>query len=270
MSFVKILFLGFIIGVCAVNNKVHAQQLVVVKTLNLPVNDSIYVFLPESYHTTNQIYPVVFLLHGYNGNYKQFSKISDLQYLASELNFIIVCPDGLKNSWYVNSPVQEKMQFEDFFVSDLVPYILLNYRVNQNSLYISGLSMGGHGALYLFNKYIHLFKAAGSMSGVVDLNSPFVKNSGLNEILGPYSANNKYYNSFSVINNLNNIVLYQKPIIFDCGLSDVFLDINQNLYNQCQQLGMKVIFTTPEGKHNYDYWCKSLLAHLVFFYQLEN
>ena len=56
-------------------------------------------------------YPVLYLLHGAYGCYSDWSKKADLHRLANEYGVIIVCPDG-QDSWYFDSPVDPKMQFE--------------------------------------------------------------------------------------------------------------------------------------------------------------
>jgi len=67
---------------------------------------------------------------------------------------IVVCPDG-ENSWYVNEPGSNKNQFENFISTELVNYIDKNYATltDKNHRAISGLSMGGHGALTLATKH---------------------------------------------------------------------------------------------------------------------
>ena len=74
------------------------------------------IILPENYDQNNTTrYPVVYLLHGCGDNYAAWIRIKpELPQLASQYNFIIVCPDGLINSWYWNSPLNKDMQFEDY------------------------------------------------------------------------------------------------------------------------------------------------------------
>ena len=52
------------------------------------------VILPEQYFTDGSRFPVVYLLHGYGGCYKDWLRVKSLPTLASELGMIIVCPDG--------------------------------------------------------------------------------------------------------------------------------------------------------------------------------
>jgi len=247
-----------------------AQDLRVVKSELIPNNDSIYIFKPSSYDKGNKMYPLIYLLHGYMGDYKQWSNITDLQLFADEFEFIIVCPDGFKKSWYLNSPILTNWQYESYFFSTLVPYLHKNYRVSSGNVFISGLSMGGHGSLHLYCTKPEYFKAAGSMSGVMNLRNASASKLGLIDLLGSFKDNNPNWDQFSVINNIHKIKELNKPIIFDCGTEDGLLFMNDELYKKCINLNISTIYTTPPGSHNHEYWSKSILAHLVFFYQLSD
>ena len=72
-----------------------------------------YVVLPDSYITDkNARYPVIYLLHGFGGDYKTWAKHTkpNLQQLASLFNVIFVCPDGAR-SWYWDSPVNPSLKY---------------------------------------------------------------------------------------------------------------------------------------------------------------
>lgn len=124
------------------------------------------VILPADYNES-ALYPVIYLLHGYGGDYSSWLKIKpDLPQLATEKQVIFVCPDGL-SSWYWDSPVNKDMQFETYVSKDLVGYMDAHYRTvaDRSGRAIAGLSMGGHGALWLSIRHRDTFGAAGSMSG---------------------------------------------------------------------------------------------------------
>ena len=92
----------------------NAQDQIIYTSKNLPKLDTTWVFKPKSY-TNKEKLTVIFLLHGYSGNYKQWNNIMNAQKYADEYNAIIVCPDGLYSSWYINSPAKVDWQFETFF-----------------------------------------------------------------------------------------------------------------------------------------------------------
>ena len=68
------------------------------------------VITPNNYIKTKQ-YPVVYLLHGYAGNYADWiTKAPSITSYSDEYNLIIVCPDGDYNSWYFDSPVDSTLR----------------------------------------------------------------------------------------------------------------------------------------------------------------
>lgn len=231
--------------------------------------DTIWAYKPSSYKKTIE-YPVVFLLHGHSANYKAWSKLADLQKLADQYSFIIVCPDGLKKSWYLNSPLRDSSQFESFFIKELMPKIFEIYSADRKSVFISGASMGGYGAMWLFLRHPNLFLSAGSTSGVLNLRYSGFKKTTLAEHLGIYSDENKAFDDYSAINNLINIVGLNKSIIFDCGTEDYLYSANKKFRDKCDELKIKATYIAQPGAHTGSYWSGSILTHFSFFSDLAS
>ncbi len=126
-----------------------------------------YIYLPPSYYTSDKSYPVVYYLHGHGepaGNYISGSKSKlDIAFKDGAKEFIFVGIDG-GASFYVNSPVLGN--WEDYFLSEVIPYIDGNYRTipNVSSRGICGFSMGGFGCINLALKHPDVFCAVYSMS----------------------------------------------------------------------------------------------------------
>ena len=127
------------------------------------------VLVPRDYSIDpSRRFPVLYLLHGFSGDYTDWCKNTKLIDYAKPYEEIIVMPEG-DNSWYVNSYSDPKMQWENYIVDDLISYIDAHYRTNasRQGRAIGGLSMGGYGALFLGLKYHDMFAAVASLSGVV-------------------------------------------------------------------------------------------------------
>ncbi|WP_432327028.1 alpha/beta hydrolase [Mucilaginibacter sp. P25] len=92
--------------------------------------------------------------------------------LADQYNIIIVMPEGEIFSYYVDSPIDPNSKFETYIIKEVIPFIDSKYRTvnDKKGRLITGLSMGGFGALYLSTRHPELFAAAGSMSGALDPN----------------------------------------------------------------------------------------------------
>src|SRR5574338_308949 len=157
---------------------------------------------PDSYENNNNQYPVVYLLHGYSGNFSNWiTKVPKLKEEVDQLQLIIVCPDGNYSGWYLDSPIDPSMKYETYVATEVPSYIDSHYHTikDRKARAITGLSMGGHGGLFLCFRHADFFGACGSMSGVVDLN--FTKNKyDLIKRIGDTIQNAAYWKKYSVIN----------------------------------------------------------------------
>ncbi|MBQ9555391.1 MAG: esterase family protein [Muribaculaceae bacterium] len=235
------------------------------------------VVVPNDYHSyANEIaddikYPVLYLLHGAYGSYRDWPHKADLQSLASQYQVIIVCPDG-QDSWYFDSPVDPKMQFETYISKELVAYIDSHYRTHANRYMraITGLSMGGHGALFLAFRHPDVFWSCGSMSGCMDI-TQHPKSWHIKDRLGDYESDKQRWSQHAVCNQVDQLKASTlepaQNITFDDGLNDIFIKNNIALHEQLVEKGIDHDFTVRPGRHSWDYWVNSLDYHLLFFHK---
>ena len=214
-------------------------------------------------------YPVLYLLHGAYGCYSDWSQKADLNLLANKYGVIIVCPDG-QDSWYFDSPIDPMMQFETYVSKELVEYIDSHYRTYANRFMraITGLSMGGHGALFLAWRHPDVFWSCGSMSGNMDI-TQYPDKWHIKDRLGEQSANPQRWRDHAVCNQVerlkNSPYTPAQNIIIDDGLNDIFIKNNIALHEQLVEAGIDHDFTVRPGRHSWDYWVNSLDYHMVFF-----
>jgi S-formylglutathione hydrolase FrmB len=218
---------------------------------------------------SQELYPVVYLLNGYDGNYAQWTKTApQLAKTADDLKMIFVYPDGGKSSWYFDSPIDSSMQYESYIIKELVPYVDDNFptKANPKSRAITGLSMGGHGALYLAIRHSDIFGAAGSTSGGFDFR-PFPKSWNLQNILGEYETNQARWNDYTVMRQVELLTNKQLAIIFDCGVDDIFIKVNRALHEKLLQLKIDHDYIERSGGHNHAYWRSSIDFQMLYFHQ---
>jgi S-formylglutathione hydrolase FrmB len=144
---ITILFI--LIGVHAIAGKVDTIQ---IQSSYLKKATKFVVIQPTNQNNVQERYPVVYLLNGYGGDYGQWPITTpQLTKTAEDLRIIFVCPDGGIGSWYFDSPIDSSIRYESYITKELVPYIDANFSTKSNakSRAITGLSMGGHGAMYL-------------------------------------------------------------------------------------------------------------------------
>lgn len=214
-------------------------------------------------------YPVLYLLHGAYGDYSNWAHKADLDAIASRYRVIIVCPDG-QDSWYFDSPVDPKMQFETYISKELVAYIDSHYRTQANRYMraITGLSMGGHGALYLAWRHPDVFWSCGCMSGGVDI-TKYPDKWHIKDRLGEQADNQQRWHDNAVTNMVGLLkdskLEPAQNIIIDDGLDDIFIKDNIELHDKLVAAGIDHDFTVRPGRHTWDYWVNSLDYHMVFF-----
>ena len=118
--------------------------------------------------------PVVYLLHGGGGGYRDWSNYSDVAQFA-ERGLILVMPEG-ESSYYVNAAARPNDRFEDYIVKDLIADMESRFPIasGRTNRAIAGVSMGGIGAITLALKHPDVFVFAGGISSAIDVPSrPF-------------------------------------------------------------------------------------------------
>jgi S-formylglutathione hydrolase FrmB len=241
------------------------------------------VVLPASYTKSKAAFPVLYLLHGGGGHFRDWlTQTPDkmlVKNLADQYNIIIVMPEGETFSWYLNSPLDKTSQFETYLTKEVIPKIDNSYRTVPNSKgrVITGLSMGGHGALYLSARHPDLYCAAGSMSGALDMN---VKNwripadfanrvkEGWVRLLGPDTTTNNAYFINSVVNMADRIKGNNLKLVIDCGVDDFLIEPNRELHRRLVYNGTPHDYTERPGGHTWEYWQNALPYHVMFFHQV--
>lgn len=230
------------------------------------------VVLPAQYTEKKnpiRFFPVVYLLHGAQGSYRDWPKKADLRSLASQYGVIIVCPDG-QDSWYFDSPIDPKFQFETYVVYELRNYIETHYRTLNHSKYraITGLSMGGHGALWLAWRHTDIYGSCGSMEGGVDIYN-FPNRWKVNERLGEFESNKEVWREHSVMSLVPTLEPGQN-IVIDAGKNDIFIEANNALHEALDKQGIPHDYTVRPGKHSWSFWVNALDYQMLFFFKAFN
>jgi len=237
------------------------------------------VVLPNSYSKSKAKYPVMYLLHGAYGHFRDWLKSTPnkmtVKDLADQYDIIIVMPEGETFSFYLDSPVNKGSQFETYITKEVVQKIDQTYRTihEKKGRVITGLSMGGYGALYLATKHPDLYAAAGSMSGAVDMGT--MKNMGVDTperidklmepVFGPEGAPQEVYAAHAVLNMVDKMKANALPLIIDCGVDDFLIGPNRELHRRLVYSKVSHEYTERPGAHTWEYWENGLPYHALFF-----
>ncbi|MGA7399458.1 MAG: alpha/beta hydrolase-fold protein, partial [Candidatus Sulfotelmatobacter sp.] len=167
-----------LLAVSVVSLPAHAQSRIDCnalnsKILNHPVRYCVY--LPASYDAgatkkPPQRYPVLYFLHGLGDNEQTlfnsggWTLLDDLRQQHKVGDFLIVAPEG-RRSFYINS-ADGSVRYSDFFLQEFIPAIESKYRISsgRRNRAISGISMGGYGALRFAFSHPEMFSAASAQS----------------------------------------------------------------------------------------------------------
>jgi S-formylglutathione hydrolase FrmB len=216
------------------------------------------VVIPKSYQKTDKPFPVLYLLHGGTGGFRDWlTKVPDpslLHRMADHYNLIIVT--------FISKEVVEKVD--------------KNYRTvaDKKGRVIAGLSMGGHGAMYISSRHPELYAAAGSMSGVMNINTAswkvpadFAKSRAENfaKLLGPPQPGENPYPGFTMVTLADRLKANGLALIFDIGVDDFLINGNRDLHQQLLANGTPHDYIERPGGHTWDYWENALPYQLLFF-----
>jgi S-formylglutathione hydrolase FrmB len=210
--------------------------------LNRPLRYGLY--LPPSYaNSGTRRYPVLYFLHGLNETETRWSSRGETDLMLDKMvadgkigEFIVAVPMSSTTSFYTN--VRNGSEpWEDAIIKEFIPMIESTYRVNasRQTRGISGISMGGYGALKIAMKNPAMFGSVSAHSAalVPDFDSTTVTGRRLEQFkalfdriyginfAGPQDLS--YWNANNPIVLARNASQFQgMKIYFDCGTEDEY------------------------------------------------
>jgi putative tributyrin esterase len=231
------------------------------------------ILLPANYSASARSFPVLYLLHGWHGDYKNWTTLTDLTHYAENLPIIIVMPDA-NDSWYVNSATVPQDKFEQYIIRDLIAEVDQHWRTlrSPHRRAIAGLSMGGYGAVKFALKYPGTFGIAGSISGA--FNATETELSASRADLAP-SLDAAFGAANSTVRADNDVIVAADKAVpartaylyLDCGTQDVsFLQSNRKLVSKLSERNLAYEYHETPGAHTWEYWdtrLPNLLAAIV-------
>jgi S-formylglutathione hydrolase FrmB len=246
------------------------------------------VMLPPSYATdSSRKVPVLYFLHGLGESEQMLLQsggwglIEDLRQQHKVGDFLMVAPEG-RGSFFINS-AGSGPRYSDFLISELLPYIENHFRVirDRKRRGITGLSMGGFGALRLGFAHPELFAAVSAQSPALITETPQQMNADLRDsgplakLLGAvfgnpvevphWNANNPFE-----LARKNRIAIKNEAIYFNCGAQDElgFTEGATKLHKQLVAEGIRHDFHLYPGGHDADYFLSHLHETIEFHWKV--
>ncbi|WP_373551121.1 alpha/beta hydrolase [Haliscomenobacter sp.] len=281
------MFKQLLLSICCISFSlcIHAAKVDTVEITStfLQRKVKIAVVTPKGYQSGQATYPTLYLLHGGNGKFSDWLMAPPdknlVHRIADEYNLIIVLPEGGAGGYYLDSPINPASQYESFITKEVVTKVDGTYRSikEKTGRVICGLSMGGHGALYLATRNPQLFCAVGSMSGALDINTDqwdvtperrkAIADRQVN-VWPPKAENPAFYYNNSVVNMAEKIKTNGLPIKFDCGVDDFLISPNRELHRRLLYNKTPHEYTERPGAHTWEYWQNALPDHVQFFQKI--
>jgi enterochelin esterase-like enzyme len=225
-------------------------------------------FLPPGCETESRV-PLVVLLHGvYSSHWAWFRKgaahRTALQLMRSGRmrQMILVCPsDGLSGDGTGYLPGGGAgADYERWIVDDLTECVRELFPCAADSAtFLTGLSMGGYGALRLGAKYPRRFQGISAHSAITRVEQ-------LNDfVFEPFPTEGLPPEELDVLHWLRINRNELPPLRFDCGRADALFEANRRLHEALDADGIAHQFHAHEGGHNWEYWQERVADSLLFF-----
>jgi S-formylglutathione hydrolase FrmB len=236
------------------------------------------VLLPPSYESdASKKFPALYFLHGLGENEQTLLRsggwglIEDLRQQHKIGDFIMVAPEG-DASFFINS-ADGRDRYSDFFLSEFIPYVEAHYRLirDRKARGVTGLSMGGYGALRSAFAHPEVFSSVSAQSAALIIESPQQMNADLRDagplsrLLGgvfgnPINVPHWRANSPLDLARQNRAQIKSQSIYINCGAQDEygFAEGADKLHRQLIAEGIRHEFHLYPGGHSAEYF----LAHL--------
>ena len=128
-------------------------------------------YTPTAYDGTEPV-PLVLNLHGYTSDAFGQDLYANFRVIADTANFLIVTPNGTLDGFglrYWNCFTVDGIGVDDVaFLSDLIDSISVNYNVDANRIYSTGMSNGGFMSHTLACELSNKIAAIASVAGSID------------------------------------------------------------------------------------------------------
>ena len=236
--------------------------------------DMVYRIVLPSNIPAGEKLPVVYLLHGGGGAYRDWSNYSDVAHFA-EQSLILVMPEG-NSSYYTNAATRPEDRYEDYITKDLIADVESRFpaAASRSSRAMVGVSMGGFGAINMALKHPNLFGFVGALSPAIDVPSrPFsIKRIGQWRhhagIFGAWKSQSRRDNDpFRLVRSADP---KQVPYIFlSCGEQEGLLAPNRKFAEILERRHFQYEFHAGPGNHDWNQWNRwlpevfqSLLVHV--------
>jgi putative tributyrin esterase len=209
--------------------------------------------------------PVVYLLHGNGGGFRDWSNYSDVSRFA-QTSLILVMPQG-DESYYVNAVQRPEDRYEDYIVQDLAADVEAKFPAapGRSNRAIVGVSMGGFGAIKIALSHPDLFVFAGALSAAIDVPRRPLSLKRIpqylaqSSIFGPWGSVARLRNDPFLLARM--VQPAEAPYLYlSCGQAEGLLPANREFAAVLRQRHLQYEFHAVPGGHDWTQWNEQLPA----------
>ncbi|EDR27437.1 acetyl esterase, putative [Entamoeba dispar SAW760] len=235
------------------------------------------VYKPDGYSDEIK-YPIVYLLHGMDGDCQSFYQCGMKEILDEYIKnktirpTLFVTPNAF-NSFYVDK-YDGTFNYEKFFFEEFIPTVenLFSVDTNQSNRAIAGISMGGYGAALYSLKHKKLFSACSPMSPALLPENTLEllgDDNDIKKLLLSVFGNEEYFkqNNFNVIVKSSSKGTFTMPYRVCIGKQDYLYQFVIPSKTIMENAEMNNYWYTGDGSHDVDFWKSQIPDTLKFLDQ---
>ena len=242
---------------------------ITVKSNALQRRADITLYVPPHLQTDLPL-TITILLHGVYGSHWAWALKAGVHKTASRLieqgkirPMVLVMPsDGLYGDGSGYLPHQSE-DYEKWIVEDLIAVVREQVKeVNEKSnLFITGLSMGGYGAMRLGARYPTIFRSFSGLSSITEFSQMALFLTEKENVELSRKVLSKESVLECILANRENLPYFR----FDCGTEDILLEFNRQLHKSLKENNIQHGYSEYPGAHEWDYWMAHIEDSLLFF-----
>ncbi len=209
-------------------------------------------------------YPVMFLLHGLSDDHTIWLRRTSLERYLEGSPWIVVMPNGGRGFY---TDAHQGFAFGSAIGEEL-PRLIERYLPTRPKWAVTGLSMGGYGAVRLALRYPDRFVSAVSHSGALDFGHTLERwdpadprYPEFSRIVGPEPEKHGH----SLYSLASHLPKAQRPALrIDCGTEDFLIESNRHFHEFLDRTGFAHEYEEFPGDHNWGYWDEHVQEAIAF------
>ncbi len=222
-----------------------------------------HVYTPPGYEFGKGTYPVFYLLHGAGDSDDSWTSVGRAGFILDNLiasgkakAMVVVMPAGHTRP-AMRAPIGAPDEFEQDFMTDIMPYVEKNYRVINDRQHraIAGLSMGGGQTLNITLAHLDKFTYVGVFSSGLFQAFPPAGRGGA--AAPPSEAPNWEQQHLADLDNPAKKGL--KLLWFSTGRDDRLMPVTKSTVELLQKHGFHPVFEESPGAHTWLNWRNYLI-----------